>query len=325
MLLNGERAPSAPSRKPASILETPRSIDDLDLPAWVIADAKALKTRPAFQSALRLHAELVCENFEKTSSLIRIMSEEARYVICIALLAMHYSRDPSDPSSGATLTRLQAFAARFELTGRNRVAALLAIMKHAGYLNQVRAPSDRRVNRVEPTERGRAVAEANTLATLRPIQLLSDAHDYVQVMRADPQFIGRYLSEGLQLYASGARLVSALPECHLFQMQNAGREVMLKLWIALTDRGRAEPAIVSCPYGYLARCFWVSRGHVRRMIEKGEEQGLFALHVPGGQAIEIRPSFIQLHETLTALEFALMLRAADIAASTTGRAAQVCW
>jgi hypothetical protein len=61
------------------------------------------------------------------------------------------------------------------------------------------------------------------------------------------------------------------------------------------------------------------------MIEKGEENGLFALHAPGGQAIEILPSFIDLHETLTALEFALMLRAADVAASTTGRATQVCW
>lgn len=325
MLLKGASAPSVQSRKPPLEKQIPRSIDDLHLPSWVISDAKLLKRHPAFQSALRLHAELVCENFEKTSSLVRIMSEEARYVICIALLSMHFSRDLCDPSSGATLTRLQAFAARFELTSRNRIGALLAIMKHAGYLSQARAPSDRRVNRVEPTERGLAVAEANTLATLRPVQLFSDAHDYIEVMRADPHFIGRYLTEGLRLWASGARLVSALPECHVFQMQTAGREVMLKLWIALTDKGAAEPSTVSCPYGHLARCFWVSRGHIRRMIEKGEEQGLFVLHSPGGRAIEILPSFVHLHETLTALEFALMLRAAAIAVSTRGRAAQVRW
>jgi len=291
----------------------------------VIADAKALQVHPAFQAALRLHAELVCANFEKTSSLVRIMSEEARYVICIALLAMHYSRDPHDPSSGAILSRLQAFAERLRLTGRNRVAALLALMKHTGYVNQVRASSDRRINRFEPTEQGVAVAEANTLATLSPIQLFSDEHDYVEIMRSDPQFVGRYMSEGLRLYIEGARLVSALPESQLFQMQNAGREVMLKLWIALTDKGRAEQAVVSCPYGYLARCFWVSRGHIRRMIEKGERQGLFALRAPGGQAIEILPSFIHLHETLTALEFALMLKAANVAASKTGAPDRLSW
>lgn len=325
MQFKGESARSVSSQKLAATPQMPRSIDYLNLPAWVIEAAKALKTHPAFQSALRLHAELVSENFERTSALIRIMSEEARYMICIALLAMHHSRDPHDSSSGATLTRLQAFAAQFGLTGPNRVAALIALMKHAGYLDEVRAPSDRRVKRFEPTEQGLAVAEASTVATLKPIQLFSDAHDYVQAMRDDPQFTGRYYSEGLRFYADGARLVSALPECHLFQEQTAGREVMFKLWIALTDKGRTEPAIVSCPYGQLARCFRVSRGHIRRMIEKGAQQGLFALHAPGGQAIEILPSFIHLHETLTALEFALMLRAADIAASTTGRAARVCW
>lgn len=320
MLLNGECAESA--RGVALPRQAPRSLDDLDLPAWLIADAKNLRVHPQFQAALRLHAELVSENFQKTSSLVRIMSEEARYLICIALLAMHFSRDPHDPCSGATLTRLQAFASQFELTSRNRVSALLALMKHVGYIDHVRAHSDRRVNRVEPTARGLAVTEASVLATLRPVQLFDDVHDYVEIMRADPEFIGRYVSEGLRIYVDGARPVSALPECHLFQRQNAGREIMFKLWIALTDRGAPQRTTVSCPYGHLARCFWVSRAHVRRMIEKGEQQGLFILHAPGGQAIEILPSFIELHEVLTALEFALMFRAANIAASNTGRSAQ---
>ncbi|MDW9658550.1 hypothetical protein GOA97_29720 [Sinorhizobium meliloti] len=302
-----------------------RSIDDLDLPVWLIEDAKRLQSHPSFHGALRLQAELVVENFEKTFALTRLISEEARYLICIALLAMHHARDPHDPSSGATLTRLQTFAQRFELAGPNRVAALVALMRHVGYLDQVRAPSDRRIKRLEPTERGVAIAEAMTIVTLKPMQLLSNAHDYLQIMRADPEFAGRYYSENLQLYADGVRIVSALPEYHLFAMQNAGREVMFKLWIALTNKGPAEPAIVSCPYGQLARSFGVSRGHIRRMIEKGEEQGLFAIRAPGGQAIEILPAFIHLHQTMTSLEFAQMLRAADIAASKSGRAEWVCW
>lgn len=302
-----------------------RSIDDLDLPLWLIADAKALQAHPSFHATLRLQAELVLENFEKTFALTRIISEEARYVVCIALLAMHHARDPHDPSSGATLTRLQAFAERFDLAGSTRVAALVALMKHVGYIQQVRPPSDRRIRRLEPTERGFAIAEAMTIATLKPMQLLTTEHDYLQIIRADPEFAGRYYSENLRLYANGARVVSALPEFHLFAMQNGGREVMFKLWIALTNRGRPEPAIVSCPYGQLARSIGVSRGHIRRMIEKGEEQGLFVVRAPGGQAIEILPSFIHLHQTMTSLEFAMMLRAAERAASGSGRAERVGW
>jgi hypothetical protein len=100
---------------------------------------------------------------------------------------------------------------------------------------------------------------------------------------------------------------------------------MFKLWIVLTNKGGAEPSIISCPYGQLASSFGVSRGHIRRMIEKGEKQGLFVVRTPGGQAIEILPSFIDLHQTMTSLGFAMMQRAADIAASKLGRAEQVCW
>ncbi|MGN7735975.1 hypothetical protein [Ensifer sp. 22564] len=302
-----------------------RSIDDLDLPRWLIKDAKALQAHPFFNAALRLQAEVVTENFEKTFALTRLISEEARYLICIALLAMHHSRDPSDPSSGATVTRLQAFAQRFGLAGPNRVAALVALMKHLGYLNEVRASSDRRIKRLEPTARGFAIAEAMTIVTLKPIQLLSETYRYLEKMAADQDFVGRYYAENIRLYANGARIVSALPEYHLFAMQNAGREVMFKLWIALTNNGSVKPATVSCSYGELARSLGVSRGHIRRMIEKGEEQGLFLVQAPGGQAIQVLPGFIHLHQTMTSLEYAQMIRAADIAASTSGRAEQVDW
>ena len=324
-LAQGARRSSVHVQKASATQALVRSIDDLDLPRWLIEDAKALQAHPSFQAALRLYAELVTENFENTFALTKIISEEARYLTCAALFAMYHSRDPHDPSSGATLTRVQAFAERFGLAGPNRVAALVALMKHVGYLNQVRAPSDRRIKRLEPTERGLAVAEAVAIGTLKPMQLLSSAHDYLRILRADPEFIGRYFSENIRLYADGARIALALPEFDLFGMQNAGREVMFKLWIALTNQGCPKPAIISCPYGQLARSLGVSRGHIRRMIEKGEEQGFFAVRAPGGQAIEILPRFIHLHQTLTSLEFAMMLRAANIAASKTGRADRACW
>ncbi len=123
----------------------------------------------------------------------------------------------------------------------------------------------------------------------------------------------------MRLYREGGRLTHAMPEYNLFGEQNGGREVMFKLWLALAERGPHEPVIISCPYGELARSLGVSRGHVRRMIEKGEGRGLFRVHAAGGQAIEILPDFIYLHRTFTALEYALMLPAAEYAASTTGR------
>lgn len=301
------------------------SMSGLDLPTWIVEDARSVKLHPQFQAALRLYAGLVCDGFEKTTSLIRVVSEEARYWICVAAMAMHYCRDAQDPSSGCTLTRVQDFATKFDLAGPKRVAALMMLMNHLGYNRQVVSPLDRRVKRFELTDRGAAIADEFMLATLRPIQLLSDTHDYIQILRDDPDFSGRYHSEGLRLYAEGVRSITVIVGSDIFAKQDAGREVMHKLWIAFTDKGPTERAVVSCPYGYLARAFSVSRGHVRRIIEKGAERGFFVLHAPGGQAIEILPRFVELYETLGALEFAAMRRSANIAASTRGKAVRIGW
>lgn len=294
-------------------------IDDLDLPEWLIEGAKKLMKHPLFDAALCAQAEAVTSIFESTFALVKVISEEARYVISAALIAMHSSRDPFDPASGATVTRLQQFAEYHGLAGSNRVAAIIALMRHLGYVQQVQARSDRRIRRLEPTDYGLSVARRMTSAALTSIQLFSEGHDYQELIRSDENFMGRFFAESLRHYNNGARITYAMPEFNLFGQQNGGREVMFKLWLALAERGPREPMMVSCPYGELARSLGVSRGHVRRMIEKGEERGLFRVRAAGGQAIEILPDFIYLHRTFTALEYALMLPGAEYAASTTGR------
>ncbi len=294
-------------------------IDDMDLPDWLIDGAKALQKHPLFDTALCVQAEAVTHVFESTFALVKVVSEEARYMISVALVAMHHGRNPFDPGSGATVTRLQQFSEDLGLAGSNRVAAIVALMRHLGYVEQVQARSDRRIKRLELTEHGMSVARKMTSAALSSIQLFSPEYDYQKLIWSDEYFIGRFLAESLRLYREGGRLTHAMPEYNLFGEQNGGREVMFKLWLALAERGPHEPVIISCPYGELARSLGVSRGHVRRMIEKGEGRGLFRVHAAGGQAIEILPDFIYLHRTFTALEYALMLPAAEYAASTTGR------
>ncbi|MGV2981788.1 hypothetical protein ACERNI_16525 [Camelimonas sp. ID_303_24] len=55
------------------------------------------------------------------------------------------------------------------------------------------------------------------------------------------------------------------------------------------------------------------------MIEGGRKRGLFAIHAPGGQVIEIHPKFIALQKTVGLLAFAQFKSQADTAAAKTGR------
>lgn len=293
------------------------NIDALDLPKWYIEDANAVYRHPDFRCALRLFAQLSIAIFHHNRMLVRIVSEEARYMIGAALLALCLTRDPLDPESGATLTKLRLFSSQNKLSGPNRVSALVALMVHSGYLRQVSVSSDRRVKRLELTERGLSLADSFTVAMLRPLQLLSGKHRYEDLLRTDMRFMGNFYAEIMRLYADGARFAPEIPGYSIFSDQNGGREILFMLWLALTDGDAAGNRIVSCSYGEIARSLGVSRGHVRRLIETAESNGLLVIQAAGGRSVELLPQFIELVEAMGALEFALVLRAADAAASNT--------
>ena len=291
------------------------NIDAIDLPKWFIDDAKAVYRHDNFQAALRLFAQLSIEIFHRNFMLVRVVSEETRYMIGAALLALCLNRDPSDPSSGATLSKLRLFSAQNNLSGPNRVSALVALMVHSGYLRQDSVSFDRRVKRLELTERGLSLAHSFTVAMLRPLQLLSEKHKYEDVLHSNPRFIGNFYAEILRLYAEGGRFAPKIPVYSLFVDQNGGREILFILWLALIDAEAAGQRTVSCSYGEIARSLGVSRGHVRRLIESSEKNGLLIIQAAGGRSVELLPKFVDLVETMAALEFALVLRAADTAAA----------
>lgn len=293
------------------------------LPEWLLRNAAGLKAHPAFQDALKLYATLMTGQLENAADRVRVTSEEALLFIGIAMSAMHLSRDVADLRSGATLSRAQAFASRANLTSANRVAALVGLKKRMGHWQEVQVPEDRRMKRLEPTEKGQLLAEAYARMTLEPVQLLSDGVDYLGLLKTDPDFKGRVAVEAVNQYLQGIRVRRAVPEANYFMGQVAGRQVMFKLWLAFLEQGDGSH-IIRYPYERLAASFAVSRAHIRRMIEGGRERGLFAIHAPGGQAIEILPKFIALQETVASLVFAQIKSQADAAAAKTGRS-RIAW
>jgi len=294
-----------------------------DLPEWLIRDAAALRVHPAFQDALRLYAGLMTGKLENAPDRVRVTSEEALLFIGIALSAMHLTRDPADPRSGATLTRAQAFAARTGLASPSRVSALIGLKKRMGHWRQVNVPEDRRIKRLEPTGKGEQLATLYARTTLTPVQLLSSGADYLGLLQNDPDFQGRFAAEAINQYLGGVRASRAAPDISHFMRQVAGRQIMFRLWLAFVEQDNGSH-IITCPYERLAASFTVSRGHVRRMVEAGQARGLFVIHAPGGQAIEILPRFVALQEMVGSLVFAQIRRAADVAAAATGRG-RIAW
>lgn len=291
------------------------------LPAWLIDDARRLQSHAQFHAAVTLYAETVIKNFRKLPFLARITSGETRYLLCTALIAYNYTCDPDALETCASVSRLQNFSTRFRLSSPNRIVAFLALLQFAGAVRITRSAADRRVKLVNFTDAAIAHGDKMGLGTLRPLQLLSPKHDHLKAWEKDPGFRGRYYSKCLQIYDT-ARIVRVFPEIDMFSNQDAAGELKFRMWLDLPADGKST---VAFPYGQIAREFGVSRAHVRRVFENCQENGLLVLHKAGGLAVEFLPAFSQSLKAFVSLEMALMMHAADHAASQKSQRGSMAW
>lgn len=294
------------------------------LPDWLIDEAIALQAHPRFDEAIQVYAEIVLKNFRKLPFLARITSGEARYLLCTAIAAYQYTQTPDVLETRATISRLQALAVRFGIASPNRIVAMLSLMQFAGAVRTTRSQADRRVKLVEFADSALAYGDKIGKGTLQPLQLLATQHDYLKGWEGGASFRGRYYSECLRLYEQ-APIVTAIPEYEVFATQDAAGELRFRFWLALSGCAPDAPPVVDLPFGQLARDFGVSRAHIRRLFERCQEIGLLKLHKPGGLETEFLPLFAEVLKAFTALEFALMKRAADFAAAEPGKPGSMAW
>jgi hypothetical protein len=279
-------------------------VDDLS------RDALTIRSNNNFAAALRSFAIGYSKIFRHNVLLTRLATEEARHVLGIFMLHSHFTRDPLDPGSGITLSRTQDFAHTHGLATRNRVAALLLLLRTGGYMQQVSDAKDKRIKRMEPTRPALDVSKEIFSAFLAPLSLLYDAPGLVNRMEDSDQLLKRIAMHAHGYFTEHGSLVEQLPAMRLFIGRNGGYEILLRLITAdrpgevLPDRTRYFQ------YSGVARDFRVSRVHVRRLIEDAQKAGYLTLHAEGGRAIEVHDSLIAMTEHFVSLHLSLIWQAA---------------
>jgi hypothetical protein len=282
----------------------------LYIPESLLLEAERFRTHPAFPDAVRLYAERLLGVYDRQPLLNRLIREEARWVISGFALYLHFTRDPADLTSGATLGRLQALSAAHGLASPSRVATLIALMRVGGFLVQTTTQTDRRVRRLEPTEAMLAYARPWLAANLDAIRLLSPDSAFYDQLDHDTDFIGRFYREAGTLFMSGVRVMDAVPGIRLFSGRDAGYMILLRLWLSDPDRAFPPRRLVVLPYEELARTFGVSRSHVRKLMEAAAAHGLVRLHADDGRAIEVLPPLVTLFAECLALQLAKIAQCA---------------
>ena len=94
----------------------------------------ALRAHPAFPQASRAMA-IGLTGFYRGGPLLNwLMDDRARVVLSHVVLHSHYARDPADPSSGLTPTRMKQLCSEFDLCSPGRATAMVSLMRFAGYV-----------------------------------------------------------------------------------------------------------------------------------------------------------------------------------------------
>lgn len=287
--------------------------------------AARIRTHSAFETALHWYAKRGVDYFQNKPMALKAFSEDAHFLIFIALFSLRNSRRRGGGIAGATLSNLQAFAALQGLAGPNRVAAMIKLLKYAGFVEQAEVSNDQRSKILDLTSLGVELQHYLTITLLVSVQKFENDSNFLDLYQRDRDFMCRFFNEWLKLYAIGAHKFRAESQIGWFVHRIGGRELLFRIWVALSGRSLDASNIIALPYGQIAKNLGVSRSHIRLMIEHGMEVGFFKLWVAGGQAVEITDLFLAQYRDFTARQMANLHLAARLAANQVGPGEFIDW
>jgi hypothetical protein len=120
-----------------------------------------------------------------------------------------------------------------------------------------------------------------------------------------PEFPPALAGKLYECYASGVRIITAVPGLDKFMDRNSGMAILLHLTatsVPASETPGARMAVATV--SGLSKRFHVSRAHVRKLLDEGEEAGYFRRMEPDGTHILVLKPWIDVFETIYAATFA---------------------
>lgn len=275
----------------------------------------ALRARPGFAAAMRQSAAGIVAMYQGGHLLNWLVDDRGRVLFGYFALFLHVTRDPADPASGLTPTRMKAMCTEFGICSAGRAGAMLSLMRFSGYLMPDIQVVDRRQRRLVATEKLVALLRERWrlhFAAMAP--LLPDGADLRDALETQ-SFMARFVPELVARFRAGFRPVQYGPGLGLFGERNAGMLVLMSLLAA----GEADDTVppsrpVRMSLAALARRFSVSRQHVVNIMRDAEREGMIART---GDRVTITPALADGAQNFFASLYLLFADCARIAMAET--------
>ena len=272
------------------------------LPAEIVNLAAAYRSSPHFALAANHFVQRYLNNFKGNFVLNHLSSSELHHLIAAYLFYLHYWRDPDDPTSGVTLSRVQAFCTERRLAGPRKVAALLGVVQASGYFVKEKTEIDARVKVLRPTSKATSVLYGVVGSHISSIEILEQTGRYKKYMDSSPDAVIAISSHGFQLlYMSGVRIVDAVEELKPFLEMDSALKIVFSAYVH-----KNASLVYNTSFGLLSRVFGISRTQAQRVLEKAEENQQLQILAKGGRQIQLMPSLITLIDIYVSIYLAAM-------------------
>jgi AraC-like DNA-binding protein len=230
---------------------------------------------PLFLSIERQIALHLIGIHKRVPRLARLAASHRKWLLTQTLFSMHLGRDPHDPLSGLTATRLIQAATDWDVSSRNTASAFLAELVAYRFLRD--APGelpDRRVRRLETTEISEEAMSAWFQGHMACLDRL-DGGNRATCAEAEPRIF-----RIAQPHAAAAFLQEPIwkeprPSIGHFLWSDVGGLVLHELISRLPDDAREHDRIpiAQISLSWVAAEYGISLTNVKRMFKKAEADG----------------------------------------------------
>ena len=249
----------------------------------------ALAERPEFVAALGDYSARHEHLSASGGQLARLLSNPWRFSLVGLLTALHAFRDEADPSSGATVARLQALAAGSRTANPGQVAALLKALVDGDFARALPVPGDRRARRLEPAPALGAYLDIWSGIHLDMIDRVAPGSDLRTRIAAVPDFQERWQREWLLRTIQLAGQEEFDPNVRTMAARDGAQAMLTAL-----ATGVGTDGTVSLAYADAARRFGLSRAQSKAIIIDFAAFGWLTVEIDGGHLLRLTPAFVTL-------------------------------
>ncbi|WP_275782929.1 hypothetical protein [Pararhizobium gei] len=272
-------------------------------------DVATVLANPELLAVLQVHARHMIGIFDLFPRVARLTSAQQKWLLTQATYALHLQRDPADPSSGITASRLLDWISQYGAASRNTTTAFLAELLAYKLVRDIPGLPSGRSRPLEPTETGHEAMKLWFRGQMHSLDLLDDG-GRVSRLEANPAIFSYAQPSAARKLIADSSWREPPPSVSCFVWTEYGGMILDDLVSRITHLAPAKGrySIGDLHFSELSSHYSLSPTHIRRLFSRALELG----HLGGnekstrGRSFWATESFIEDYKRWQSVKFSAL-------------------